>query len=108
MRRYVSMGIDGRPIVGMEEGNERLEEHRVVEQAVHLLQSWWEAQKLGREDCLPQRLLGVYFGAQQRWLQSLRKGTGAIVASFGPEREHPANINALVTDDFHIDFFRGK
>ena len=98
------MGIEGRPIIGMEEGDERFEEHRVVEQAVHLLQSWWEAQKLGREDCLPQRLLGVYFGAQQRWLQSLRKGTGAIVASFGPEREHPPNTNALVTGDFHIDF----
>jgi hypothetical protein len=92
----------------MEEGDERLEEHGVVEQAVHLLQPWWEAQELRREDCLPQRRLGVYFGAQQRWLQSLRKGTGAIVASFGPEREHPANTNALVRDVFHIDFFRAK
>ena len=92
----------------MEERDERFEEHGLVEQAVHLLQPWWEAQKFGREDCLPQRLLGVYFGAQQRWLQSLRKGTGAIVASFGPEREHPPNTNALVTGDFHIDFFRSK
>ena len=71
----------------MEEGDERLEEHRVVEQAVHLLQSWWKAQNFGWEDCLPQRLLRVLnLGAQQRWLQSLRKGTGAIVASFGAER----------------------
>ncbi|MGH7736092.1 MAG: hypothetical protein ACREOE_20930, partial [Gemmatimonadales bacterium] len=84
----------------MEERDERFEEHGVVEQAVHLLQSWWEAQKFGRQDCLPQGLLGVYFGAQQRWLQSLCKGTGAIVASFGPEREHPANTNALVNDNF--------
>jgi len=72
MCRYVSMGIEGRPIT--EEGDEGLEEHRVVEQAVHLLQPWWEAQKLGREYCLPQCLLGVYFGAQQGWLQSLHKG----------------------------------
>jgi hypothetical protein len=93
---------------GMEEGDERFEEHRVVEQAVHLLQPWWKAQNLRRQDCLPQRLLGLYFGAQQRWLQSLRKGAGAIVASFGPEREHPPNTNALVTGDFHIDFFRSK
>ena len=33
---------------------------------------------------------------------------GAIVASFGPEREYPAHTNALVAGVFHIDFFRGK
>ena len=33
---------------------------------------------------------------------------GAIVVSFGPEREHPANMNALVAGVFHIGFFRAK
>jgi hypothetical protein len=33
---------------------------------------------------------------------------GAIVVSFGPEREYLANTNALVADVFHIDFFRTK
>lgn len=30
---------------------------------------------------------------------------GAIVASFGPDREHPPDTNALVKSDFHIYFF---
>jgi hypothetical protein len=37
-----------------------------------------------------------------------KEGDGAIVVSFGPEREHPRIVNALVTGFFHIDFFRGK
>jgi hypothetical protein len=37
-----------------------------------------------------------------------KRGDGAIVVSFGPEREHPPITNALVTGFFHIDFFRGK
>ena len=37
-----------------------------------------------------------------------KEGDGAIVVSFGPEREYPANANALVAGVFHIYFFRGK
>jgi hypothetical protein len=37
-----------------------------------------------------------------------KEGDGAIVVSFGSEREYPADTNALVTPFFHIDFFRGK
>ena len=60
--------------LGVEELLEGLEEHRVVEQDVDLRKPRREAQEFGREDCLPQGALRVYFGAQQRWLQSLRKG----------------------------------
>jgi hypothetical protein len=37
-----------------------------------------------------------------------KEGDGAIVVSFGPEREHPRITNALVTRFFHIYFFRAK
>ena len=36
------------------------------------------------------------------------KVVGAIVASFGADREHPQIMNALVTRNFQIDFFRSK
>jgi hypothetical protein len=35
-------------------------------------------------------------------------GLGTIVVAFGPEREHHAIVNALVSRDFQIDFFRRK
>ncbi len=38
----------------------------------------------------------------------LAGGLEAIVASFGPEREHPPIMDALVSGDFQIDFFRSK
>jgi hypothetical protein len=43
----------GSPDLRMEERNERLEEHRVVEQLVHFRKSWWKAQEFRREDCFP-------------------------------------------------------
>ena len=92
----------------IKERDKRLEEHRVVEQVIHLLQPWWEAAELGREKCLPQRLLIVYLCAQHDGSVLSGKRDGAIVASFGPEREHPPIVNALVTSFFHIDFFRAK
>ena len=92
----------------VEERDEGLEEDRVVEQAVDLLEPWWEGQELGREDCFPQGRLGVYLGAQHDGSVLSGKRDGAIVVSFGPEREHPPNTNALVAGDFHIDFFRAK
>ena len=33
---------------------------------------------------------------------------GTIVVAFRPEREHRAILNALVSCDFQIDFFRSK
>ena len=88
----------------MEERNERFEEHGVVEQAVHLLQSWWKAQKFGREIashsvCWASTLVRSNGGSIL-----FAKGTGAIVASFGPDHEHPPNTTrwsrAIFTSTF--------
>ena len=37
-----------------------------------------------------------------------KRGDGAIVASFGPEREHPPLANALVTSFFSHRLFQGE
>jgi len=98
MRRYVSMGIDaGRS--WMEEGDERSKNtgRRAGGPPAPALA---EAQKFGRE-IASHSVCWRLLCAQQRWLQSLRKGDWAIVASFGPEREHPPNTNALVTAFSH-------
>ncbi len=92
----------------IEERLERLEEHRVVEQTIHLIEPGWEAAELGWEDCLPQGLLIVYLGPQHDGSVLSSKRDGAIVASLGPEREHPPHMNALVRAFFHIYFFRSK
>ena len=105
----VGLDRDGRPAdQRVEERDKGLEEDRVVEQAIYLFESWWKGQELGRQDCLPQGRLGVYLGAQHDGSVHSGKRDGAIVVSFGPEREHPANTNTLVASVFHIDFFRSK
>ncbi len=92
----------------IEERCERLEEHRIVEQTINLLEPRWKAAELGREECLPQGLLIVYLGPQHDGSVLSGKRDGAIVASLGPEREHPRNMSALVRAFFHIYFFRAK
>ena len=92
----------------VEERDERLEEDRIVEQAVDLLEPRWEGHELGRENCFPQGRLRVYLGAQHDGSVPPGRGCGAIVVSFGPQREHPVGADAEASDEFQTDFFRSK
>jgi hypothetical protein len=53
-RRYVSIGVDGRPNLGGEERPERGEEHLVVQQPIHPLELHRQPPDLLREHRLPQ------------------------------------------------------
>src|ERR1700722_5595869 len=108
IRRYVSIGIEGLPIAGWKNGTKGSKN------------TGSSSKRATRSSAGGRRKNSAGRIASQRvfWGSSLvrsndgsnlfAKGTGAIVASFGPDREHPANTNALVTDDFPIDYFRGK
>jgi len=108
MRRYVSMGIDGRPILGWKNGTNGSKNTGSSSRLSTCSSPGGRRKSSGgriasHSVCWASTLVRSNGGSNL-----FAKGLGPSLASFGPEREHPPNTNALVTGDFHIDFFRSK
>jgi hypothetical protein len=96
----------------MEEGDERLEEDRVVKEAVDRRQPRLHAAELLGEQRLEEARLWVYPGAQHGgsdpFGDGAAKAVGAIVPSSLLDREHLPAVEHQLSGTFHRDFFRGK
>ena len=88
-RRYVSIGIDGRPNVAWKNSRIRRKEPLVVQQSIHPLPLGGHHQRLHRQQRLPQRRL-IAYRPQHRWLRSvLALRVGAIIPDQTPRSTDP-------------------
>jgi len=81
---------------------------RIVQQVVDLGEIARQPHQALRDDRLPQGGLVAYRSQHGDGSDPLAGVVGAIVTSFGPNRDHPHTANTLVRAHLRVDYFGSK